>query len=204
MMMLSQTKQVVIDGRQWIKIIDDAAFESILEGFASYEKVWNDLVRNKGVVVQAGGYCGVFPRLLSETFERVYTFEPDSLNFFCLTLNCQSENIIKAQAALGNVHGLLSVIRTHATNKGMNIVGVSPEASIPTYRIDDLHLDACDLIALDTEGYEFNILSGAIETIGKFKPVITVEDPTEHTDRLLSQFGYKLRNFVYRDGVYSV
>lgn len=199
-----QLERIQINGRLWFKIIDDAAFESILEGFDSYWKVWNDLVSNKGIVVQAGGYCGVFPRLLSESFERVYTFEPDSLNFFCLSLNCQTDNVIKAQGALGNKHGLLKVVRTNASNKGMNVVTVSPEASIPTYRIDDLQLNACDLITLDTEGYEFNILSGAIETIDRYKPVITVEDSNEHIDKLLNEFGYKLREFVYRDAVYSI
>ena len=211
-MMLEQTEQVEIDGQHWIKIIGDTAFESILEGFAAYERVWNDLVQNKRVaaqqhkrvVVQAGGYCGVFPRLLSKSFDLVYTFEPDPLNFFCLALNCQSENIIKAQGALGNTHGLIDVIRTNPSNKGMNVVAVTADAKIPTYRIDDLQLDACDLIALDTEGYELNILSGALQTIETYKPVITVEDPTEHIDSLLNQFGYKLRDFVYRDGVYSV
>jgi FkbM family methyltransferase len=204
--MIENLEKIQIDDRVWFKITGDTAFESILEGFEAYAQVWKELVPTKGVVVQAGGYCGVFPRLLSEMFNTVYTFEPDALNFFCLTLNCQhSDNIIKAQGAMGNDHGLLNVVRTNASNRGMNIVTASPEAQIPTYRIDDLGLKSCDLIALDTEGYEFNILTGALKTIDAYKPVITVEDPTEKIDLFLDTRGYKLRTIVHnRDAIYSV
>jgi hypothetical protein len=47
---------------------------------------------------------------------------------------------------------------------------------IPMLKIDDLNLNSCDLICLDTEGYEFNILTGAKETLKKFKPVLCLEE----------------------------
>lgn len=51
----------------------------------------------------------------------------------------------------------------------------SSEGKIPTIRIDDLDLKACDLIMLDTEGYEFNILLGAMKTILMYKPTLCIE-----------------------------
>jgi FkbM family methyltransferase len=198
-------ESIVIEDRKWFKIKEDTAFESILEGYAAYEKVWNGLLKTKKVAVQAGGYCGVFPRLLAESFHTVYTFEPDPLNFFCLTLNCQTDNVIKANGALGNVYGLVDIVRTNPHNKGMNVVKVSETSSIPTYRIDDLGLKECDLIALDTEGYEYEILRGASSTIDWFRPVITVEDPNPGIDALLASKGYKLQTMIHnRDAVYSV
>jgi FkbM family methyltransferase len=200
-----QVENVTIGERRWLKIIGDTAFESILEGFDAYNTVWSRLVKNKGVAIQAGGYCGVFPRLLAESFDTVYTFEPDPLNFFCLTLNCQTDNVIKAQGALGKSNGLVEVFRTNAHNKGMNIVRPTESSFLPTYRIDDLCLASCDLIALDTEGYEMNILYGAENIINEYKPVITIEDPTPDIDSFLHSKGYKLQIMIHgRDAVYTV
>lgn len=196
-------ERFLLDNKLWFKIRDDDAFESIHDGFKDYMAVWNDAVKTKGVVVQAGGYCGVFPRLLSETFDRVYTFEPDPLNFFCLTLNCQTDNVVKAQAALYSSHSLINVRRTNAHNKGMNVIEHSAGSFIPSYRIDDLQLDRCDLIALDVEGCEHAILEGAIDTIYQHKPVVTVEDTNEKIVYLLSKVGYKEIAKVHRDTVYS-
>jgi len=42
--------------------------------------------------------------------------------------------------------------------------------------IDDLGLDACDLIQLDVEGFEAKVLQGASQTITRCRPVIMVED----------------------------
>ena len=55
----------------------------------------------RSVAVQAGGCMGMYPRLLSDMFNAVYTFEPDPLNFHCLVANCQRDNIVKMNAALG-------------------------------------------------------------------------------------------------------
>ena len=190
--------------RVWHKVKTDNAFIDILDGFESYRPVYEKFIRSKGVVVQAGGYCGVFPRLLAEMFETVYTFEPDSLNFFCLNLNCQNPNIIKAQGALGNDYGLVSVIHQHRENRGMNYVLRTHKATIPTYRIDDLDLQSCDLIQLDTEGYEFKILQGSKNTIERFKPVISVEDANDKIIEFLKNFGYSKVAEVYRDTVFAI
>jgi hypothetical protein len=45
----------------------------------------------------------------------------------------------------------------------------------PTLRIDDLNLAYCDFIQLDVEGYQLYALMGAINTIKKFRPVISIE-----------------------------
>lgn len=200
---LEEVSSATIDGRVWYKITEDNAFEDILEGYGQYEKVYNDHLKDFNVAVQAGGYCGVFPRLLGEIFSSVYTFEPDSLNFFCLVLNCQDDNIIKANAALGDEYGLVDVVRQHKNNRGMNYVKRTANAKIPTYRIDDLDLQACDLIQLDTEGYEHKILIGAKNTIERFKPLISVEDTNAQIGEFLESFGYKKVAEVFRDTVYK-
>ena len=51
-------------------------------------------------------------------------------------------------------------------------------------------LNDCSLIHLDIEGYEYFALSGAINTITKFKPVIAIE----MWDQLDTRFGENINN----------
>lgn len=149
----------------------------------------------KRVAVQAGGFNGLYPKLLGQMFESVYTFEPNSLNFHCLVNNCQESHIFKCNAVLGDKHMLVDVGGGLAENPGMfRVTGFRPESKVPRFRIDDLALNACDLIQLDVEGQEIAALTGAMETIQKYKPIICCEahmTQPEEMEKLLSQFGYK-------------
>lgn len=148
----------------------------------------------RNVVVQAGGNMGMYPRLLSDIFRVVYTFEPDPINFHCLVANCQRDNIIKINTALGYKHELVRVstepFADWETNYGVRTVVPATEAYLPTLTIDDLNLNACDLIMLDTEGYELNILKGAVKTIEAYHPVIFAEY-AEPCVPYLQSFGYE-------------
>ncbi len=192
-----------LEGRQWMKIKEDQAFELVLDSFAHYAPIYDKEVPVKNVVIQAGGYCGIFPRLLGEAFKTVYTFEPDYANFFCLSHNCALPHIIKAQGALGNEHGMISVIRKINHNRGMNTVVPLAVSNIPVYRIDDLELKDCNLIQLDVEGYEINILRGGKNTIERFKPLISVEDTTSLIEEFLFPMGYKKLTTIDRDTFYK-
>lgn len=154
--------------------------------------------RHRRVAIQAGGNCGVWAREIAPLFETVYTFEPDVLNFTCLVHNVPRANVIKMQACLGDKPGLVS-LDVDPRNIGAHIVG--GEGRIPTLRIDDLGLQACDFIQLDVEGYEGFALMGAEETLKKFGPVLMLElkgvgdrfnFPDADVLEYLSQFGYKI------------
>ena len=95
------------DGWCWPK--DDVnTWAFLLKHFDLPQQISNH-VSNKRVVVQAGGNCGLYPKQYGKLFDTVYTFEPDWLNFYCLVRNCPDDNIIKAQACLGDGPGLLVV-----------------------------------------------------------------------------------------------
>tara|TARA_B110000285_G_C15061664_1_gene582733 strand:+ start:113 stop:748 length:636 start_codon:yes stop_codon:yes gene_type:complete len=129
------------------------------------------------VIVQAGGNAGMYPKLYSDIFDTVYTFEPDPLNFYCLSKNT-GHNVIKFQACLGNTRNLVNLsYARHKTAKRANAGGfwISGSGNFPIFRIDDLGLKECDLIHLDIEGYEGEAILGGEETIRKFKPAISVE-----------------------------
>jgi FkbM family methyltransferase len=157
--------------------------------------------RNKKVVVQAGGCAGLYPRLLSNIFEVVYTFEPDKLNFYCLINNCQKNNIIAINGALGSHHSMATMNVVDSGNIGMHKVMQIAQSIIPVFTIDDLALNHCDLIFLDVEGYEYDVIQGAINTIAKFRPVLILETYSDSIAKKINQFGYDFAGKWDRDSV---
>lgn len=135
------------------------------------KKIAAHVVERK-VVVQAGGNCGYYVKQYAELFEIVYTFEPEPLNFYCLTLNVTDRNVIKLQGCLGDSHQTVGLENDSPDIGATHVAGLGP---VPTFKIDDLALSRCDLIHLDIEGYELFALKGAEQTIKRFRPVIALE-----------------------------
>jgi FkbM family methyltransferase len=167
-------------------------------------------VDNKNVIIQAGGNAGFYVKRYSELFNKVYTFEPDPTNFYCLNLNVTSPNVYKYQAFLGATNECRNIINTYATlgHGGSHISNM--DGDIPTLRIDDLNLKECNLIHLDIEGYEMFALLGGIETIKRCSPIICVEDypdwkkrynsSLESIENMLFSMGYSRVGQVEGDG----
>lgn len=111
-------------------------------------------LKKKNLVVQAGGNCGMYPRLLAKYFTHVYTFEPDPMNFYCLVNNCQQDNIVKIMGALGDKNQLVQVVRNSMTNVGGHTIkeGDGTDGAnqyIPMFAVDSLiylHVIYCCLI----------------------------------------------------------
>ncbi len=163
-----------------------------------------DLVTDWSICVQAGGNQGMYPKLLSQHFKHVYTFEPDPLNFHCLVNNCQSDNIYKMQAALGETTGLARVERAGMHNTGCHTVSTEGECYVPMVTIDSLKLPSCGLFQLDLERYELHALKGALETIARCKPVIQCECGNDDILNLLRPFGYEVVATSKADTFYKV
>ena len=131
------------------------------------------------VAVQAGGALGMFPKFLAGRFATVYTFEPDPENFAALMRNAPERNIVKFQAALGDRRALVAISHERRSRKPgtahEGIRHVDGPGPIPTLTVDDLGLNACDLLYLDVEGHELFALRGAVATIARCAPVIVAE-----------------------------
>ena len=142
--------------------------------------------KNKNVVISAGANVGFYIKKYAEIFKKVYAFEPEPVNFHCLDLNVKEENVLKIHGALGDKIEKVGLSK-HCDDSGAWRVANGPrhptdlptqfsqEQDVQICRIDDLKLDDLDLIALDVEGFELKVLQGAVGTIKKHKPIISVE-----------------------------
>lgn len=171
----------------WVKS-DHGAFEGPKYDWQNDHSIkFFKYLKKQDVVVTAGACCGMYVRFYARLFKRVYAFEPDPLSFHCMVNNAQYDNVIKLNAALGKENGLVNIQRGNGDNVGTHTV--EPGNMIPVFALDTLKLDACDLIQLDVEGYEMNVLEGAIDTIQKFWPVITAENGHK-CEEFLVKLGY--------------
>jgi FkbM family methyltransferase len=207
-------KNEIEDLQDWTwPAMDDGSWGNAEDGtgplgdwLQSHKFKWFETVRKYEVCVQAGGNMGMYPRILSDIFKIVYTFEPHPLSFHCLVQNCQESNIVKINGALGPCAGMINNLFTTsgADNMGMNTIHTEGEPYIPMFALDDIRLKACDLIALDVEGFESGVLAGAMMTIDQFKPVI-IGERTDNDDikSVLEPFGYEITDTSHGDTIWT-
>lgn len=169
--------ETILKDDKWVWPIADEASWVGQNKFKDLADKVMPYVKNKNIMLQAGGNCGFILDKFIEHFEIIYTFEPDPVNFYCLNQNITAKNVIKLQTCLGDNTQPLSTKQLIRENVPHDIGGVhvAGKGFIPTLTIDTLNLPDCSLIQLDVEGYEFKVLAGAFKTIKKFKPTLCIE-----------------------------
>jgi len=191
--------------------VKDLWFGPIWTDWQRESDTWLSFCKNFDVVVQAGGNLGMYPKLYSLHFNRVYTFEPSMESFTYLVKNCPSADIIKINSAVGDTNKLVGVWSTNEENMGTHFLDKfpyiddedfpRPKKTVPTFTIDQLVLDSCDLIHLDCEGSEPEALLGALNTIQEYKPTIVLE--SGRGEDFLFDLGYTMVFRGFQDGVYT-
>jgi len=182
----------VIEQMEWIWPVKDQGGWTIPknEWLGHHSQKWFQHVKKFDLAVQAGGCCGMYPRILSKFFQCVYTFEPSPLNFYALVNNCQSNHVIKIQAVLGE-HAASTQLVINETNVGMN-KPTGEMGYFPVLTLDSFNLPACDLLAFDLEETEMAALKGSIHTIKRHSPVVIVENGDKHgINGFMHELGYR-------------
>lgn len=206
---LTSNRDVQVDGvGDWTWVIsDEGGFTGPKEDWPEYKETILRLTAStwRRVVVQAGGCCGMFPRLLADHFETVITFEPDPLNFYCLSENCPSDQVYKINAALGNKPGWSNLERV-GSNVGSNSIKAEPSSGtikVMEMRLDALELDQMDALLLDVEQTEAAVLRGAAGTIMRCQPaLVAVETNNDEIRDILALLGYVRHSATVRDTYY--
>lgn len=119
-----------------------------------------------------------------------------------VTLN-QLPQVHCLRAAVGEAEGTCQVPVNdplHRHNVGATQVtlepGAGPTDTVPLITVDSLGLARCDLIKVDTEGFEDRVVEGGLDTLSRLKPVLYVEvHEREKLQRLvgrLKPLGYGL------------
>lgn len=139
------------------------------------------------VAVDVGAHIGLWSFNLAPAFESVHAFEPVAAHRACFERNCVglmlADKLTLHPIALGMQEGTVS-IKTAPTSSGDS--WVSGDGDIPMRTLDSFAFEHVDFIKIDCEGYEENVLRGAVATIDAWRPVIMVE---QKRDMASDRFG---------------
>ncbi|WP_374431425.1 FkbM family methyltransferase [Tabrizicola sp.] len=128
---------------------------------------------------------------------------------YCFQLLCANVTLNQLpwvhclRAAVGDADGTCQVPvadPSHRQNVGATQVslepGAGPSDTVPLVTVDSLGLARCDLIKVDTEGFEDRVVEGGLDTLSRLEPVLYVEvHDREKLQRLMGRLkplGYGL------------
>lgn len=161
----------------WCPEKDTRCYRASTTQVVEVDKFIMPFVQQRRVCVQAGGNFGIWPKKFATLFEKVYTFEPENLNYECLKKNTENiSNIISRKAALGSTNSTGRVVVVDEYNAGAHYVETTDtQGDVDIVAIDSLNLSDVDLLQYDIEGGEYNAILGSIDTIKRCNPVIVLE-----------------------------
>lgn len=159
-------------------------------------------LKNKRAVVDIGAHIGISVKHWAKEFETVYAFEPLKEHFDCLFKNTEYiENIRRYNYGLSNFEGTTRGAYRSLKNSGSfqiidsgyiqprNENKVRNFVDIEIKKLDSFDFEKIDLIKIDVEGWEYEVVQGAIETIKKHRPVLMIEILIDHPNKTLKS-GY--------------
>jgi len=153
------------------------------------------------LAIDIGANIGLHSLRFSKLFDQVESFEPFSVNYECLKKNTKTfSNINLPNKGLGSVvtkktimlpedssnSGAPSIV--DFVNTDRKIIAEEIEVSI----LDDFNFQP-NFIKIDTQGFEMEILKGAVNTLNTHKPVLVIETakkPFKDIAAFLSTMGY--------------
>jgi FkbM family methyltransferase len=201
---------ILMKYRGWT-VIDDPMYHRLIKENIDFvnndvkemTKIINTYVSNKSVAIDVGCHYGFFTKFLSEQFKTVHAFDFNNDIYKCFVKNMKKfkcKNVIKYPYGLGEKQKYVATNDWSARHGRRAPLGnhINPHGENKNQKIkalDMLNIKDVGLIMIDTEGYELNVLKGAVNTIKKYKPVLVLEFHTTNKNRvnnLTQKYGYYL------------
>jgi len=187
------------------KILCDDSFmcNHYLKSGLFYENKMLDYIKeNKiyGIYLDIGAFIGNHSIFFSEMCSKcteVISYEPVDVNYSILKENTEKYPKIKIKnVAVGYKSGKCEMNKVEE-NMGMCFVQEQENGSISMISIDDEFINTnkkIGLIKIDVEGYELEVLKGAISTIERFRPHLFIEiiNSTSEIESFLKPLDYKI------------
>ena len=161
--------------------------------------------------IDIGANVGLWACDLVKSFNHVIAFEPVAEFRECFDRNVSSKNYTMHPVALGRKETLIEMNIVQGNTGHSHIDPTSfGKGTIPLKTLDSFNLNEIDLIKIDVEGFEEEILAGALQTIERNKPVLVIEQQKHEykNDRdetpaikILEGWGYKVVDQFNKDWV---
>jgi FkbM family methyltransferase len=165
----------------------------------------------KRICIDIGANVGLWACDLVNEFQTVIAFEPVEEFRDCFKKNVKGSNYIVESVALGRTETFIemNIVQGNTGHSHINPTSLG-KGTIPLKTLDSYNYENIDMIKIDVEGYEEEILAGAMNTILKNKPVIVVEQQKhEYKDaitdkpsiKILESWGYRVVDHHKKDWI---
>ena len=169
----------------WYFPDSDTHFEQWLErGKGEYQQIQRSNILNHikktgrtNTCIDVGAHVGLWTRELSQVFKYVYAFEPMPHHRECFEKNVKKYNVKLLPFALGDFTGKVEFKIDKENTGNCHIVENydKSKGEFEQKELDSFKFDGLDYIKIDAEGHEKEVLEGAVETLEKHKPFVSVE-----------------------------
>jgi len=144
-------------------------------------------VTNFSTVIDIGAHIGISVLHWAEYFQYIQAYEPMPDHFSCLTENTKHlSHINRFNYAISDQQKILKgAYRTLKNTGSFQLIDddyQQPSKKTPrqlyeikSHKLDEFNFDSVGLIKIDVEGWELEVLKGAINTINKHRPVLLIE-----------------------------
>ena len=177
-------------------------------------QLFTGLIRPGMLVVEVGSNIGAHTVHLAKLVGEnggVVAFEAQRVIFQMLCANLALNGIENTDAkcmAVGAASGEIMVPRLDYrgdNNFGGISLGGDDGDAVEMIAIDNLLLPACHLMKIDVEGMEKQVLEGARQTIGRFRPYLYVEDDRidKHAELITTLFDLEYRLWWHLPWLYN-
>jgi FkbM family methyltransferase len=234
---LNKNRYYVVDNYHYTRSIQFVTYpidKCVISELVSKNQIWEPFIHRifekyihkESIVLEGGCHIGTHTLKLALLGKQVLAFEPLSESNAILHENIKINNIDNVtiySEGLSNKTDLVYFEWSAHGNPGASGLSNNPMSKpdwaptleqknpINVITIDSLHLEKLDFIKLDVEGYEINVIEGAINTIKKHRPIITLEsyvnlskcsysvDHTTSQFKILLDIGYSIHHIQDAD-----
>ena len=134
-------------------------------------------ITEKRNAIDIGCRDGEYTRYLHKDFNHVFCFDYRRRKLF--HKNVDLSKITHFKCALGEEHKIIKVSGAGSITAGK--VPLEEWYDEQLYTIDEFNFSDIDYIKIDVDGYELNVLQGAVNTIKKYNPLLIVEQENGDT-----------------------
>lgn len=137
-----------------------------------------DLLKQKGCefkhCLDIGAHVGLWSRPLLDHFDKITAFEPIAILNECYEKNVPLERVSLHKVALGAEKKTIT-INVDQTDSGGTHITPNGNTQVEMDKLDNFDLGQVDYIKMDVEGYESEVLKGAVNLLDTQSPVIHLE-----------------------------
>jgi FkbM family methyltransferase len=163
----------------------------IVDGRGTYQIVkWRAClpwIKSWRRAVDVGAHVGFWTVQMAQKFTIVEAFEPVAEFRECFSRNVGARvNVNLYGVALGDRSATVTMRRDAADSGGTHVGLVGEALPTPLATLDSYGFQDVDFLKVDCEGYELEVLYGAMETLKRWKPCVIVE---QKAHKMKANFG---------------